>query len=157
MIIEHHHILRDATLKVESSMPHRYDNVIIFGPSGATGSAAAQEAAKRGAKVWLAMRDPKKHIKTLDESVGNFERLYADLSDPESVRRAVTSSGAKSAYIYLLFESKDGMKATIEAMKEAGIEYVVFLSSFTIRPNEDISKIDPNDFITYAHASVVSS
>ena len=48
----------------------KYDNVIIFGPTGAVGTAAAREAGKRGAKVWLAMRDTNKKIPGLDETSG---------------------------------------------------------------------------------------
>lgn len=135
-------------------MAIKYDNVIIFGPTGATGSAAAQEAAKRGAKVWLAMRDPSKTIKNLDESTGKFERVKADLSDAASVKQAVEKSGAKAAYTYQVHGSKDAMRATIDAMKEAGIEYVVFLSSFTIFPDQDIRSIGPERIIPYAHSSV---
>ena len=135
-------------------MAIKYDNVIVFGPTGATGSAAAAEAAKRRAKVWLAMRDPSKAIKTLDESTGNFERIQADLSDPASVKAAVEKSGAKAAYTYQLHGSKDAMRGTIGAMKEAGIEYVVFLSSFTIFPEEDPRDIKQDRIIPYAHSSV---
>jgi uncharacterized protein YbjT (DUF2867 family) len=135
-------------------MTIKYDTVIIFGPTGATGSAAAAEAAKRGAKVWLAMRDISKSIKTLDESAGKFERIQADLSDPSSVKAAVQKSGAKAAYTYQIHGTSDAMKATINAMKEGGIEYVVFLSSFTIFPDEDIRKVTPDRLIPYAHSSI---
>lgn len=134
-------------------MAIKYDTVIIFGPTGATGSAAAAEAAKRGAKVWLAMRDTSKPIKTLDESVGSFERVQADLSDPASVKAAVQKSGAKAAYTYQI-HGTNGMKETIHAMKEGGIEYVVFLSSFTIFADEDIRKVSPERIVPYAHSSV---
>ena len=55
-------------------------NVIVFGASGAVGSAAAIEARKRGAKVWLAMRDTSKTIQQLDEEEekGGYERVQAD-------------------------------------------------------------------------------
>jgi hypothetical protein len=46
------------------------------------------------------------------------------------------------------------MKVTITAMKEGGIEYVVFLSSFTIFSDEDILSVGPERIIPYAHASV---
>lgn len=135
-------------------MAIKYDTVIIFGASGATGSAAAQEAGRRGAKVWLAMRDPKKEIKTLDETKGIFERIQADLSDAASVKAAVQKSGAKAAYTYQIHGAADAMRPTMSAMKAGGIEYVVFLSSFTIFPDEDIREITKDRLIPYAHSSI---
>ena len=46
----------------------------------------------------------------------------------------------------------DNMKSTIEALKSAGIELVVFLSSFTVRG--DLRAIEPSDIIPYVHAQV---
>lgn len=135
-------------------MVMKYNTVIIFGASGATGSAAAQEAGRRGAKVWLAMRDTKKEIKTLDETLGNFERIQADLSDAASVKAAVQKSSAKAAYTYQIHGAPDAMRPAMSAMKEGGIEYVVFLSSFTIFPDEDIRSITKERLIPYVHASV---
>jgi short-subunit dehydrogenase len=66
----------------------KYDNVIVFGPTGAVGGQLALEASKRDAKVWLAMRSPEKFIEGIskdEEQQGSFERIQADLSDPDSV------------------------------------------------------------------------
>jgi NAD(P)-dependent dehydrogenase (short-subunit alcohol dehydrogenase family) len=73
--------------------------VIVFGPTGAVGRAVAIEASKRGAKVWLAMRTTDKAINGInreDEERGAFQRVQADLFDPESVVKAVKESGAKA-------------------------------------------------------------
>ena len=129
--------------------------VIVFGPTGAVGSAAARTASDLGAHVVLAMRDTSKSIPSLDpgtEKQGSFERVTADLTKPDTVREAVTSTGAKHAFIYLAVHSPDGMKATIEALKSAGIELVVFLSSFTV--TGDPRDIQPADMIPYLHAKV---
>lgn len=134
-------------------MSQKYDNVIVFGPTGAVGSAVATEAKKRGAKVWLAMRNPDKSIsKELDEDTST--RVKADLDDPASIGDAVKKSGAKAAFFYLAHHTKDGMKSVISAMKDAGIEYAVFLSSFTIRENEDPRDVTPDRVIPYVHAAV---
>jgi uncharacterized protein YbjT (DUF2867 family) len=37
-----------------------FEKVIVFGPTGNIGSITSQTAGKKGAKVYLAMRDPKK-------------------------------------------------------------------------------------------------
>lgn len=135
-------------------MAQKYDNVIIFGPTGAVGSSVAQEASARGAKVWLAMRDTSKTISDLDESRGSFSRIQADLSDPSSITKAIQESKAKAAFFYLVHGSQDGMKSAVSTMKEAGIEYAVFLSSYTINPGEDLASVPQERFIPKIHANV---
>lgn len=131
--------------------------VIIFGPSGAVGSATARTAHELGSKVVLAMRDPQKPIPCLDEANAkeggtNFERVQADLLNPETVRNAVSSTHATRAFIYMAHGSPDNMKSTIQALKSAGIELVVFLSSFTIRGEPE--DVKPSEVIPYLHAQV---
>lgn len=135
-------------------MAPTYDNVIIFGPTGAVGRSAAQEASSRGAKVWLAMRDTSKPIPGLDESKGSFSRIQADLTDTASITKAVQESKAKAAFFYLIHGAKDGMKSAVSTMKDAGIEYAVFLSSFTLHPEKELSSYKPEEFIPYLHARV---
>lgn len=134
-------------------MAPKYTNVIVFGASGQVGSWAGIEAAKRGAKVWLAMRDTSKRIPDLDEKTGDYDRITADLTDPASIKSAVEKSGAKAAYFYQV-HAKDGMRAALQAMKDGGIEYVVFLSSFTILPGQDLKSIGPSELIPFVHSSV---
>ena len=135
-------------------MAIKYDNVLVFGPTGQVGGAAALEASKRGAKVWLAMRDTNKAINGLtneQERNGKFTRVKADLSDPETVKQAVQLSGAKAAYVYLV-HGPGGLQGALRAMKEASIEYVVLLSSFTIPKDANIREIPPEAVIPYVHA-----
>jgi uncharacterized protein YbjT (DUF2867 family) len=128
--------------------------VIVFGPTGNNGSVAAQIAHQNGAKVWLAMRDPSKAIPGLTpdaEKAGNYSRVQANLSKPDTVAAAVKTSGATRAFIYVAQGTKDYMKGTAEALKAAGIEFVVLLSSYTIGhiPQADVQ---PSESIPYAHA-----
>lgn len=137
-------------------MYRRYDNVIVFGPTGAVGSAVACEAARRGANVWLAMRDTTKVVPGLDTSAAQADatnRIRADLADPASVRNAIRASGAKAAYFYQV-RAPGGMKSIVEVMKEAGLEYAVFLSTFTIRPNDNLHQTSPQQIISHIHAQV---
>ncbi|KAF8847479.1 NAD(P)-binding protein [Acephala macrosclerotiorum] len=129
--------------------------VIVFGPTGAVGSAAARTAEELGAKVVLAMRNTEKPIPGIDserEKQGSFERVHADLTKPDTVRDAVSKTGARYAFIYYGRGTTDNMKSTIEALKSAGIELVVFLSSFTVRG--DMTAIQPTEIIPYLHAQV---
>jgi hypothetical protein len=108
-------------------------NVIVFGASGAVGCAASREAHRRGASVWLAMRDTSKSISGLDSSEPGYTRIQADLSDPLSVARAIQQSSATVAFVYTIFASQDHMASTFATLKSAGIVYVVLLSSFSVR------------------------
>lgn len=125
-------------------------NVIVFGPSGAVGSAAALQAYQEGAKITLAMRDPTKQIPSLTGITA--DRVQADLTQPETIKAAVQQSGANSAFIYAIFGTLDHMRASIVALKEAGIERIVLLSSYSIQC--DIRAMTPDDFIPWVHAQV---
>jgi uncharacterized protein YbjT (DUF2867 family) len=65
---------------------------------------------------------------------------------------AVTKTGAKHAFMYIVFGTPDNMRSGIEALKEAGIEFVVFLSSEGIQG--DVKNVGTSDFIAYSHAQV---
>lgn len=94
-------------------------NVIIFGATGAIGSVAALKAHQEGVNVALAMRGPSKPIPTLDDVPA--QKVQADLTKPETVRAAVYQSGATTAFIYAIHQMPDGMRSTLEALKESGI------------------------------------
>ena len=132
-------------------------SVIVFGPTGNVGSITALTAADKGAKVALAMRDTNKTIAGLSkeqEQAGNFTRVHADLLKPDTVAEAVKTTGAKRAYIYLAFGAQDHMRSTIEALKSAGVELVVFLSSFTVPQDKPLRDVPPSDIIDYMHSQV---
>ncbi|CAH0054624.1 unnamed protein product [Clonostachys solani] len=129
--------------------------IIVFGATGHVGSAAAIQAQQLGAKVILSVRDLQKPIHSLnldEEKSRGFERVQADLAQPETVESAVRSTGAKHAFIYLVRTKEGYLRPTIEALKLAGIEFVVFLSSYTVQG--DIRKITPSYLVPYAHAQV---
>lgn len=131
-------------------------NTIIFGPTGHVGSAVTRNIHHYGAKtVFLAMRYPQKPIPGLSldqEQERSFQRVQADLTKPETIHAAVEKSGAKRAFIYMARGSSDNMRSSIEALKSAGIEYVVFLSSVSVQG--DIRSIQPSKIIAWPHAQV---
>lgn len=129
--------------------------VIVFGASGAVGSATARAAHELGAKVILAMRDTTKPILGLDEANvkdGSLERVEADLNRPDTIRDAVSSTQATRAFIYIARGSPDNMKSTIQALKSAGIDLVVLLSSFTVQGEPE--DVKPSEVVPYLHAQV---
>lgn len=131
-------------------MSSRPPNVIVFGPTGAAGRSAALEARRRGAHVCLAMRNINKPITGIETSDAGYTRVQADLSDPPSLTRAVLESSATAAFVYCQFTSNDGMAKQFAALKEAGIKYVVLLSSYKVARNARDS--DMNDFVAAGHA-----
>lgn len=129
------------------------EKIIVFGPSGQVAAAAACFALEKGAQVALAMRDTKKTVPGLSpeqEQKAGVERIYADLTKPDTVRAAVEQTGAKGAFMYCLFGNP--LRPSIEALKAAGIEFVVFNSSAGVRG--DLRRIPKSDFIAWEHAQV---
>lgn len=129
--------------------------VIVFGPTGNIASVASITAQSLGTQVFLAMRDPSKQIPGLTaeaEKAGNYSRVQADLTQPSTVSAAVKQSGATRAFIYAARGSPDHMRATITALKEAGVEYVVFLSSFTV--TDPAANVPQEELIGFMHAQV---
>jgi uncharacterized protein YbjT (DUF2867 family) len=127
--------------------------VIVFGPTGNIGSVAAQTAKAKGAKVVLAMRDTKKSIPGLseaDEKRGANQRVTADVTKPDTIAEAVKSSGATRAFLYLAWGTPDHMKASFQALKDSGVESVVFLSSSTIQIEK--KDIPQSEMIPWFHA-----
>lgn len=139
-----------------------FDNmapVIVFGPTGNIGSIVARTAGQQGADVALAMRDVNKTIPGLsksDEEAGSYTRVPADLSDPKRVESAVKTSGAKRAFVYMAQGTSDHMKSTFEAMKAGGVDFVVFLSSYTIGERAPES-VPPSELIAFVHAQAEAS
>ncbi|KAL1595941.1 GTPase regulator Nrf1 [Paraconiothyrium brasiliense] len=119
-------------------------NVIIFGAAGAVASAAALEASSRGAKVWLSVRPSE--LSTLDQTpelseTKRYPRVVADLTDPSTVTQAIKTSGATTAFLYTVFACQDGMKTVFTALKDAGVTYVVLLSSYAVKdPSSSMQK-----------------
>ncbi|KAF2482288.1 hypothetical protein BDY17DRAFT_157489 [Neohortaea acidophila] len=133
------------------------DPVIVFGPTGNIGAVVARTAAQAGAKVVLAMRDTNKTITGIDEQSGSFTRVHADLQKPETVEEAVRSTGAKRAFVYIAPRTPDHMKGTFAAMKAGGIDFVVFLSSFTVPTDVPLKDVPQSELIAYFHAQAEAS
>lgn len=110
--------------------------VLVFGPTGGVGCATAIEAHRRGAHVWLAMRDTSKAIAGLSEAElqsDRYSHIQADLSKPDTLKHAVQQSGATSAFVYTIFGSQDNMRGAFDALRDAGITYIALLSSHAVK------------------------
>ncbi|RYP27841.1 hypothetical protein DL767_007489 [Monosporascus sp. MG133] len=140
--------------------PPHFSNVLVFGVTGEVGSAVALEAHARGARVTLALRDvskPNEWISPEQERAAGLQRITADLTDPAAVTRAVHQTGAQAAFIYAV-RSSDMMRGAITALRDAGIQYVVFLSTSQVKnagaTKDDIRSIERDHFIPWQHAQV---
>ncbi|KAF4964230.1 hypothetical protein FSARC_7827 [Fusarium sarcochroum] len=130
-------------------------SVVIFGASGKVGSIAARTAHQNGVKVFLALRDINKPIPGLsaeEERSGGFGRVTADLDRPDTVDAAIRHTGAKRAFFYASHSSSGFMRETIKALKKSGIEFAVFLSSYTI--TGEPGDVQQEDLVAYLHAQV---
>ncbi|GLA29093.1 hypothetical protein CBS63078_6779 [Aspergillus niger] len=128
----------------------KYNKVIVFGATGDVGSAAALQAHHEGATVSLATRNLSKPIPQLAHI--SFKKYQADLTQPSTITAAVRDAGAKAAFIYGVFDDQDFMREAFHTLKAAGVEFVVFLSSFLIL--SDIHNVDPSDIVPWEHAQV---
>jgi len=135
--------------------------VLVFGATGAVGSACARHAQSLGASVTLAVRDTKKPIPGLSleqETADGYKRVQADLTQPETVTEAAKQSGAKHAFVYVVRSppgALDPNRAALEALKAAGVDFVVFLSSFSVEEYEPaIDSVPAHEIIPYSHAQV---
>jgi uncharacterized protein YbjT (DUF2867 family) len=143
--------LKTLLLTISQTMAFSNQPVLVFGPTGAVGCSAAVEARRRGAHVYLAMRDTSKSIRGLGDESEGYTRIQADLADPDSLTNAVKQSGAESAFVYTLHGSPDYMVASFKALASAGIIYVVLLSSVSVK---GLAREEENmqDYIRKVHA-----
>ncbi|KAJ6476687.1 hypothetical protein C8R47DRAFT_1141176 [Mycena vitilis] len=135
--------------------------VLIFGATGAIGSACARHAHSLGASVTLAVRNVNKPIQGLtleEEKAAGYRRVQADLTQPTTITSAVARSGAKHAFIYVVFSppgAPDPNRPALEALKAAGVEFVVFLSHFSVDLYEPtIERAPAHEYTAHAHAQV---
>ena len=114
---------------------HAEDMVTVFGGGGFIGRYVCEYLLKSGVRVRVAQRNPKQAfiIQPLGQ-VGQYGAVRADLTDAESVRRAVDGSTA-AINLCGVFGSKmrpihvDGARNLGEAAHEAGLQALVQVSA----------------------------
>lgn len=78
-------------------------------------------------------------------------------SVPADVSRVVHETGAQAAFIYAV-RSNDSMRGAITALRDAGIQHIVFLSTSQVKTagtiKGDIRSISRDHFIPWQHAQV---
>lgn len=102
----------------------------ILGASGNTGSIVANSLLLKGKKVRVVGRDPGRLQRFVDRGA---EALAAEMSDAAALTKAF--SGARAAYLLLPpAKSREDQEresdAIAKAVKESGLRYAVFLSSY---------------------------
>ena len=137
-------------------MPNPLPNpsVLIFGATGKVASSAAFAAHTHGASLTLALRNPLAPIPPCLSSLSPPPPiLQADLSSPASLAAAVLASGATRAFVYLVYTTDDHMLASFTALRNAGITFVVLLSSYAV-PRGNLKDIEEGDYIAWKHAQI---
>ncbi|SPO06364.1 related to NmrA-like family protein [Cephalotrichum gorgonifer] len=127
-------------------------NTIIFGATGGVGAFAAYAAKERGANLFLAVRDLTKALPNVtleQEKQDGLIRVQADLTKPNTLIAALTATKATRAFVYFTYGAPEHMKFSFEALKSAGVEFVVFLSTGGIRGDPRIPT--PDEPIFWAH------
>ncbi|KAI9146781.1 Nitrogen metabolite regulation-like protein bik4 [Paramyrothecium foliicola] len=130
-------------------------NVLVFGATGTVGVATVLAAQENGANVYLAVRNlnrPLPNMSLEEERKQGFVRVKADLLKPDTLEAAAKKTKATRAFIYLAPGSSDHMKASLEALKLGGVEFVVFLSSASVQG--DPRNVRSDWALAHPHAQV---
>jgi uncharacterized protein YbjT (DUF2867 family) len=114
--------------------------VTVFGGDGFIGRYVCENLMKAGVRVRVASRDPRNSyfIQPLGE-VGQFGFIKADITDKESVKRAVDGAAAAINLVGIFGRKMqsvhvDGARNIAEAAKKAGAEALVHISAIGADP-----------------------
>jgi len=117
--------------------------VTVFGGGGFVGRYVCEQLFKREVRVRVACRNPRSayFLQPL-AGVGQWGAVRADVTDPRSVREAVTGSFAVINLVGLLkgrFHAVhvDGAKNVAEAARDAGASALVHISAIGAEPNSE--------------------
>jgi len=109
--------------------------VTLFGGGGFLGRYVAQALLQRGVRVRIVERDPKRafFVKSLG-NLGQTQFIAADITKPDTVRRAIQGSDAVVNLVGLLSGKLqavhvDGARNIAEAAKAAGVKALVHVSA----------------------------
>src|SRR4051794_10543817 len=122
-------------------MIERFDEMVtVFGGSGFIGRYVCESLFRSGVRVRVASRDPRRayFIQPLGE-VGQFGFVKADITDAESVRRAVDSASAVINLVGIFGRKMqsvhvDGARNVAEAARSAGAGALVDISAIGADP-----------------------
>jgi NADH dehydrogenase len=117
--------------------------VTVFGGDGFVGRYVCEKLMKAGARVRVASRDPRNSyfIQPLGQ-VGQFGFIKADITDKESVRRALDGAAAAINLVGVFGRKMqavhvDGARNVAEAAKKAGAGAMVHISAIGADPESE--------------------
>ena len=117
--------------------------VTLFGGGGFLGRYVAQELLRRGVRIRIAERDPRKawFVKPLG-GLGQTQFISTDIAKPDSVARAVAGADAVVNLVGILqgdFEASHvtGARNVAEAAAKAGAQALVQVSAIGADPNSE--------------------
>src|SRR3954463_9278245 len=114
--------------------------VTVFGGGGFVGRYVCEALLKRGVRVRIAQRDPRQaYIIQPLAQVGQFGFVQADITRPDSVRRALKSATAAISLCGVFGKAMrsvhvDGARDLAEAASEGGLDALVQVSAIGADP-----------------------
>ncbi len=112
--------------------------ILVTGATGNIGSELVEQLVRKGEALRVVTRDPKK-VAHLDARI---ERVIGDLSEEETIKRAV--KGVDSIFMFPLLydQNHKSNRALLKSAKEAGVAKVVMLSSMgAARADNEIGRL----------------
>ena len=124
--------------------------VTIFGGSGFVGTQVAQELARRGHRVRVAVRRPNlaRHVTLLGGGVGQVVRIQANIRNLPSVERAIAGADIVINLVGVGYQNgpqtfdaihNKGAAAIAEAAKRLGARHFVQMSALGVDKAADVS------------------
>lgn len=114
-------------------------NIVVLGAAGRTGHLIVEEALRAGHRVTAAVRTPASFPATATHA--GLRIVRADVRDPRSLHAAIQGhdavvsaigpTGRKSLNLY-----SDGARATVTAMRDAGVNRFLGITSVGVRPDD---------------------
>lgn len=124
--------------------------VTVFGGSGFVGTQVAQELARRGHRVRVAVRRPNlaRHVTLLGGGVGQVVRIQANIRDLPSIERAIAGADIVVNLVGVGYQSgpqtfdavhHKGAVMIAEAAKRLGATHLVQMSALGVDKAADVS------------------
>ncbi len=106
--------------------------VLVFGAGGRAGSAAVEEARRRGHEVTAAVRNPSKYEGSVEGDVTDAARIAELAAGHDAVIAAVYDGGGDPAVFF-----PKAAQALVDGLGKAGVDRLVWVGLTSILPTED--------------------
>ncbi|GLY93160.1 SDR family oxidoreductase [Actinoplanes sp. NBRC 103695] len=108
--------------------------IVVLGAAGRTGQLIVEEALRAGFEVTAAVRSPAAFpdgVRVVNADVRDADSLTEVVRGQDAVVSAIGAPGRKAGNLY-----SDGARATVAAMREAGVDRYLAITSVGVRPDD---------------------